>query len=319
VRDYRAALVTAAAAQKDKLDHFLAFILLWVPGVYAPIARSMWGIEGWGKNLGVIDFAGGSVVHICAGSTVLAHSVFHKFMLRKLEQAISSPNSITRRHRSSRKVSATSRTVDYVQRSTSSLDIRRPDTPTGATPIVEDIDMIRYLLGMGLMWTGWFGLNAGNALGANLRAAVACVSTHLAACTGAATMAILFAIFDQSDDVDAGPDSRFQRHRWRPNQFCNGAIVGLVAISPGAGFVPHWISPVFGVIPSIIVFLLYKPIRDIFGDESSVFAYHGVSGIVGMVLTGAFAKGSVAALDGISLPDREHNGGGLDGYPKRVG
>ncbi|KAG9004700.1 hypothetical protein FRB95_005973 [Tulasnella sp. JGI-2019a] len=151
------------------------------------------------------------------------------------------------------------------------------------------------VLGTVLLWFGWFGFNGGSALSANLRGVQACIVTNLAASVGGLTWMLW--------------DYRLER-KWSVVGFCSGAISGLVAITPGSGFVGAPAAVAFGVIGGTICnFATKLKFWFHYDDCLDIFAAHGVGGIVGNVLTGFFAESSVAAFDGITttLP-----GGWLD-------
>ncbi|KAI5865410.1 ammonium transporter [Durotheca rogersii] len=140
------------------------------------------------------------------------------------------------------------------------------------------------VLGTVFLWVGWFGFNGGSALAANLRAVMACLVTHLAASLGALAWVLL--------------DYRLER-KWSVVGFCSGAISGLVAITPAAGYVTPWAAVVFGLVGGVACNFATK-LKFLIGvDEAlDVFAVHGVGGIVGNLLTGIFAADYIAALDG---------------------
>ncbi|MNL22835.1 Ammonia channel precursor [compost metagenome] len=143
------------------------------------------------------------------------------------------------------------------------------------------------LIGTGLLWFGWFGFNAGSALGANSLAVSAFITTNIAA--GAAGLSWMFF------DVSRGK---------KPSVlgFCIGAVVGLVAITPGAGFVSIPSAIFIGVIAAVISNLAVSwKQRTSLDDTLDVFPCHGVGGIVGMLLTGIFATKTVngAGVDGL--------------------
>ncbi|OQV05424.1 hypothetical protein CLAIMM_10169 isoform 1 [Cladophialophora immunda] len=142
------------------------------------------------------------------------------------------------------------------------------------------------VIGTVFLWVGWFGFNAGSALSANIRAIMAAVVTNLAASVGGLTWCIL--------------DYRLER-KWSTVGFCSGVIAGLVAITPGSGFVPAWAAVVFGVVGGAacnyatkLKFLLH------IDDSLDIFAIHGIGGLVGDLLTGFFAADYIAHLDGFS-------------------
>ncbi|KAK4635566.1 Ammonium transporter 1 [Fulvia fulva] len=140
------------------------------------------------------------------------------------------------------------------------------------------------VIGTVFLWVGWFGFNAGSALSANLRAIMAAVVTNLAACVGGVTWCLV--------------DYRLEK-KWSTVGFCSGVVAGLVAITPGSGYVPAWSAVVFGVVAGVgcnfATQLKYWISAD---DALDIFAVHGVGGILGNLMTGLFAADYIAALDG---------------------
>lgn len=131
------------------------------------------------------------------------------------------------------------------------------------------------VLGTVFLWVGWFGFNGGSALGSNMRAVMALIVTHLSASMGAITWCLL--------------DYRLER-KWSTVGFCSGAIAGLVAITPAAGYVPPWAAVIFGIVGGVCCNFATK-LKFLLGidDGLDIFAEHGVGGIVGNLLTGLFA------------------------------
>jgi Amt family ammonium transporter len=131
------------------------------------------------------------------------------------------------------------------------------------------------VLGTVFLWVGWFGFNGGSALAANIRAMMACVVTNLAASVGGITWCVL--------------DYRLEK-KWSTIGFCSGAISGLVAITPAAGFVTPWAAFVIGLVGGAACNFATK-LKFLIGidDALDVFAVHGVGGFVGNLLTGIFA------------------------------
>jgi ammonium transporter, Amt family len=221
------ALITGAFAERIRFSSYLLFIVLFIVFIYAPICHATWHPEGILFKYGVLDFAGGTVVHMSAGWAALVAAIYLKS--RHEENKVHNPARIT-----------------YV------------------------------LLGTGLLWFGWFGFNAGSALGANGLAALALSTTTVAAAAAAITW-ILF------DSVTGNKPSA--------TGTAIGAVVGLVAITPAAGFIsiPHAI--VIGVVASIVSNLLIRVrTKTKVDDTLDVFACHGAGGMVGMLLTGVFAN-----------------------------
>lgn len=225
------ALVTGAFAERIRFWAYMLFMVLFILVVYAPLAHCTWHPDGLLFRLGVLDFAGGTVVHMSAGWAALAGAMF--LGKRKVQKV--APARIT-----------------YV------------------------------LLGTGLLWFGWFGFNAGSAMGANGLAVQALATTTVAA--AAASMAWVF--FDC-----------IRGHKVSAMGACIGAIVGLVAITPAAGFVsiPH--SIFIGILSSMVSnYVVSKFPKGKIDDALDVFGCHGVGGMMGMVLTGVFASKTVNPL-----------------------
>jgi Amt family ammonium transporter len=222
------ALITGAFAERIRFKSYIVFIVLFSLFIYCPIAHATWHPDGILARLGVLDFAGGTVVHMSAGWAALASAIYLK-----------SRNSQT--HKPAR--------ITYV------------------------------ILGTGMLWFGWFGFNAGSAFGANNIAATALATTM----TASAAAAFSWIVFDS------------MRGRL-PSAMgsCIGAVVGLVAITPAAGFIsiPHALA--VGIISSIISNLMVElRTRTSVDDTLDVFPCHGVGGIVGMILTGVFASKNI--------------------------
>jgi Amt family ammonium transporter len=227
-------LVVGAVAERIRFTSYILFTALFSLFVYAPLAHWAWHPDGILFKMGVLDFAGGTVVHISAGCAALMGAIVLKQRLA---------------HRSQEEI------------------------PPANIPYV--------LIGTGLLWFGWFGFNAGSALGANGLAVSAFATTN----TAAAAAGLSWMFFD----VIKGK---------KPSVlgFCIGAVVGLVAITPGAGFVgiPHsiFIGAFSAIVSNIAVY--YKS-RSSLDDTLDVFPCHGIGGMVGMLLTGIFATKSVNA------------------------
>jgi len=222
------ALITGAFAERIRFWAYLLFMVLFILVIYTPLAHMTWHPDGIFFKMGVLDFAGGTVVHMSAGWAALAGAMF----LGK---------------RKSQKV-----------------------TPARITYV---------LLGTGLLWFGWFGFNSGSAMGANGLAVQALGTTTAAA--AAASMAWVF--FD-----------KILGHKLSAMGACIGAVVGLVAITPAAGFVsiPHaiFIGIFSSIVSNLVVSMFPKGKID---DSLDVFGCHGVGGMTGMLLTGVFASKEV--------------------------
>jgi len=227
-------LVVGAVAERIRFTSYILFIVLFSLLVYAPIAHWTWNPEGFLFKMGVLDFAGGTVVHISAGCAALAGALVLK-----------------RRQ----------------------VHIEHKEIPPANIPYV--------LIGTGLLWFGWFGFNAGSALAANSLAVSAFATTN----TAAASAGLTWMLFDVAKGKKPSVVG-----------FCVGAVVGLVAITPAAGFVaiPQsiFIGFIAAVISNIAVQIRSKSRLD---DTLDVFPCHGIGGMVGMLMTGVFATKAVNA------------------------
>ncbi|KAH7419434.1 ammonium transporter AmtB-like domain-containing protein [Cadophora sp. MPI-SDFR-AT-0126] len=322
---FTAALVCGGTMHRAPPTRFLGFITLWSVLIYYPVARWSWDSDGWSNKLGIMDFAGGTPVHIVSGTTVAAFAVFCGFEERRMSGEVliaverlfenfqkrlykrlinpwveqwKTLRSLVR-YCSVRYFGKTPRPLEDDESDSDSSDDGEQE--------VEPYSVNYVVLGTALLWFGWSGFNGGSALGGNLRAVSAWTSTHIAASSGGAVGVLLIwrrKMFARA--ADPGQDMSYDN--LTALYFCDGAIAGLVAITPGAGFVPVWSAAIFGVISSLVVYLL-KEEALIFlkRDPLQIFAVHTGGGIVGMCLTGLFASEATIGLDGhstIPYPDR---------------
>lgn len=232
------ALISGAFVERVKFSTYLVFIVLWATIVYDPLAHWVWGVGGFLRNMGALDFAGGTVVHISAGFSALAFAM--------------------------------------------AIGARRW---YGSTPI-EPHNIPFTVLGAGLLWVGWFGFNGGSALAANGLAATAIFNTNTAA--AAAGVVWMFLTWTDNKPSVLG--------------FVTGAVVGLVAITPAAGFVTPLSALIIGALAAPISFYTMRMRQRVKLDESlDVFACHGMGGLWGALATGLFATTAVnsAGFDGL--------------------
>ncbi len=229
------ALITGSFAERVHFKGYMIFIVLFSLLVYAPLAHMTWHPEGFFFKMGVLDFAGGTVVHMSAGWAALAAAMYLK------------------------------------KRKT--LELKEIHPPANI-PFV--------LLGTGLLWFGWFGFNAGSALSASPLAVTAFATTNIAA----AAAGLSWVLFDMA-----------KGKKLSALGFCIGAVVGLVAITPAAGFVTVPTSIFIGTIAGIVSNYIahWKSKSNIVDDTLDVFPCHGVGGMVGMVMTGLFASKAINA------------------------
>jgi len=226
------ALVTGSLAERINFKSYVLFIILFSLFVYAPLAHMTWHPDGFLFKMGVLDFAGGTVVHMSAGWAALAGALYVRPRISSMESRFLPPANI---------------------------------------PFV--------LLGTGLLWFGWFGFNAGSAVGASPLAAIAFATTN----TAAAAAGLAWVLFDVAKGKKVSALG-----------FCIGAVVGLVAITPAAGFVTIPTSIFIGTVASLISNVVaHWRSKSSLDDTLDVFACHGVGGMVGMLMTGIFASSAI--------------------------
>jgi Amt family ammonium transporter len=228
------ALIAGAFAERMKFSALLLFTGLWLLVVYAPIAHWVWG-GGFLGSAGVLDFAGGTVVHINAGVAGLVCAL----VLGKRE-GYGSVN-------------------------------------------MAPYNLVYAVIGASLLWVGWFGFNAGSELAADGLAAAAMVNTQVAA--AAAGLAWMFVEW-------------FVAKKPSVLGIISGAVAGLVAITPAAGFVNPTGAFVIGIVAGIVCYLSAVKLKHAFGYDDSLdaFGVHGIGGIVGALLTGVFADKTINSL-----------------------
>jgi ammonium transporter, Amt family len=222
---------------------FTMFISLWSILVYSPIARWSWSTGGWSQARGSLDFAGGTPVHIAAGSTVAAMALFNFMEVHGVQRSFcflkgelvdrigdSIPWAIFA-------IFMDCFGVDIVKLK----DENKPDIPIRAG---DPFNVNQAILGTGLIWFGWFGFNSGSALGASERALSACLATHVAACAGGATTLLLHWSVKAWKRPGHENDVHNEEYRRITGiHFCDGVIAGLVAITPGSGYVSIYHFP----------------------------------------------------------------------------
>jgi len=234
------ALIIGAFAERMKFSAYLIFTLLWATFVYDPIAHWVWGSGGWLRNMGVMDFAGGTVVHINAGIAALVTALIIGKRTCYDKYAIAPHN------------------------------------------------LPFSVLGAALLWFGWFGFNAGSALAANGIAVNAFVVTN----TAGAVAALTWALIDWK--LNGNPTMLGT---------ISGAVAGLAAITPAAGFVGIGAALIIGIAASIFCFIAVSFVKRTFhyDDSLDAFGVHGISGFWGTLATGLFASKAInqAGADGL--------------------
>jgi len=238
------ALISGALVERVRMKGYLLFVALWCVFVYSPVAHWVWAPGGWLRNLGVLDFAGGTVVHINAAAAALVGAL----ILGKRR------------------------------------GLRAPTVLPHNVPFA--------ILGMGLLWFGWLGFNGGSALAASGLAGSAFLNTFFAPAAAAITWGLI---------------ELFLHEKMSGVGLASGAVAGMVAITPAAGFVPPLAGLLIGVLAAVASFFAVR-MRPRLGidDALDVFAVHGVAATLGALLTGVFASTAV-------------NPGGADGSLALVG
>ncbi|MCB2225420.1 MAG: ammonium transporter [Desulfarculaceae bacterium] len=220
------ALITGGFVERIRFKSFLIFGLIWATLVYDPLCHWVWGVGGWLRELGTLDFAGGTVVHIAAGFSALAFAM-----------------------------------------------VIGPRKGYGHSTW-EPHNIPYTVLGTGLLWVGWFGFNAGSALGANEVAVSALVATN----TSGAAAGVVWMILSWLDG--------------RPSTLglVTGMVVGLAAVTPASGYVTPLAAMVIGAVAAPISYYTIRFRENRGLDESlDVFACHGMASTWGMLATGLFA------------------------------
>jgi len=234
------ALIIGSYAERMKFSAFLLFTTLWLTLVYCPIAHMVWGVGGFVRNLGALDFAGGTVVHMNAGIAGLVTALF-------LGKRLGTDK-----------------------------------------PGMHNVPLI--VIGASLLWFGWFGFNAGSALGANGLAAHAFVTTNTATAMAVLSWCLLEWIF-------AGKPTTVGA--------ASGAVAGLVAITPACGFVDIGGSLWIGALVSAFCYFMVAYVKPRLGydDTLDAFGVHFIGGLWGALAVGVFATKLVnsAGADGLLL------------------
>jgi Amt family ammonium transporter len=207
------------------------FVPLWMTFVYTVGAFSLWG-GGWLATLGTVDFSGGYVIHLAAGTSGFVAAALIGPRLQR-DRDHFKPNNI-----------------------------------------------LMALAGAGILWLGWNGFNGGDPYFANADAAAAMLNTNVATATG-------LLVWTSMDSMAYGKPSAIGA--------INGMIAGLVAITPGAGYVDGWGAIVIGIVAGTVPWLsMNKFAKTAFmskvDDTLGVFSTHGVAGLVGGLMTGILAN-----------------------------
>ena len=229
------ALIAGSFAERIKFSATLIFMAIWSVVVYAPIAHMVWG-GGILAEKGILDFAGGTVVHInCGIAGLVAALVVGK-------------------------------------------------RAGGGSYTYAPHNLIYTIVGASLLWVGWFGFNAGSALAANETAGNAMLVTQIATAASALSWMFVEWIIKGKPTVIG---------------IASGAIAGLVAITPGSGFVYPMGALIIGLLAGVACWFFSSVVKTAMGydDSFDVFGIHGIGGIVGALLTGIFCVPILAGVE----------------------
>ena len=221
------ALIVGAFVERIRFTAVMAFSVAWLLVVYVPVTHWVWG-GGWLAGMGVMDYAGGIVVHVTAGVSALVIAA----MLGA-----------------------------------------RDGFPTGVRPPHAPWMV---MVGASLLWVGWFGFNAGSALGAGADAGMAMLVTHLSAAVASLTWLVI-------ETVKFGKPSLVG--------FVTGTIAGLATVTPASGFVGPLGGVLLGLAGGVLCFLAVDLIKHRWkiDDSLDVLAVHGVGGATGTLLVAFLA------------------------------
>jgi Amt family ammonium transporter len=222
------ALICGSIVERINFGALFIFVILWITLVYAPIGHMVWG-GGYLSKMGVLDFAGGTVVHINSGIAGLIAAI-----------VIGKRKSKVRPH-----------------------------------------NIALTMIGASMLWVGWFGFNAGSAVAANGNAGMAMLVTQIAAASGGIVWMLAEWFTGEKKPSLLG--------------LCSGAVAGLVAITPAAGFVSPVSAFFIGLIVGVLCFLACTKLKNALGydDALDVFGIHALGGAIGAVLTGVFATKAI--------------------------
>lgn len=222
------ALICGSIVERINFGALFLFVILWVILVYAPIGHMVWG-GGYLSKMGVLDFAGGTVVHINSGIAGLVAAI-----------VIGKRKSKVRPH-----------------------------------------NVALTMIGASMLWVGWFGFNAGSAVAANGSAGMAMLVTQIAAASSGIAWMLAEWFTGEKKPSLLG--------------LCSGAVAGLVAITPAAGFVTPASAFLIGLIAGVLCFLACTKLKSTFGydDALDVFGIHAFGGAIGAVLTGVFVTKAI--------------------------
>eukprot|EP01080_Neovahlkampfia_damariscottae_P002333 gene2333-2801_t len=292
------ALISGSMAERTRFRTYCVFVALWMIFVYCPAAHIIWHPEGFLYKLGILDFAGGLVVHLSSGASAMIFAiflrrrkgyynivdVFEKYFGILYAKVTGKPQPIE---------NLPVQEEQGEPKEHRNLMDRIKDLPSaGGDFYGHSISVL--CIGTGILWVGWFGFNGGSSMTPNRVGVIGLVNTNFAGAVSGLTWMILAMI----------------HHRGKAPivEICNGAICGLAAVTPGAGFIAPGYAALCGFTSAIISFYFVRVKVWLMDDSLDAFAIHGIQGIYGTLFAGLFASKDIAATGGLTI-----GGGWIDG------
>lgn len=284
------ALISGSMAERARFRTFCLFIALWLTLVYCPVAHIIWSPDGWLYKMGILDFAGGMVVHLTSGASALVFSLF----LRRRKgyyNLVDVANEVIHPPPKSKDFLVNDQPLTMWEK------IKKFPSPAGS---FSSHSLPLLCIGTGILWVGWFGFNGGSSLIPNAQSVIGLVNTNFAGAVSALTWMILDMFFHKGKSPIVG--------------ICNGAVCGLAAVTPAAGYLHPSYACLCGFLSTLVSYFFIKVKVWFMDDSLDVVAIHMMQGIFGTAFTGIFASKSIAALGGFTI-----GGGWIDGNFVQLG
>jgi Amt family ammonium transporter len=293
------ALISGSMAERARFRTYCLFCALWLTLVYCPVAHSIWHPEGWLFRLGCIDFAGGLVVHLTSGTAALVFSVCLRRRKGYYNIVDVVEAALCRKKPPKREGEPDTMEPVTVGSAVPTMIDRIKNFPSPAGDFkAHSLPLLA--IGTGILWVGWFGFNGGSSFVPNQQSVIGMVNTNFAGAISCLTWMILDMCFHKGKSPILG--------------ICNGAICGLAAITPGAGYMYPSYAALCGFTSTIISYFFIKVKVWFMDDSLDVVGIHMVQGIYGIIFTGIFASKDIAAHGGIVIA-----GGWIDGNFVQLG
>ncbi|KAL6060416.1 Ammonium transporter [Balamuthia mandrillaris] len=261
-------IVTGSWAEKMNFKAFLVFVIFWPILVYYPLAHWVWNPEGWLREMGVLDFAGGITIHTAAGTAGFVVALILQrrggFHLRGKR----------RKKFGNFELKGPMVALGYIFR----------HDPDGNRLGHHNIPLA--VIGGVLIWGGWYSFNGGSDFRASGNASKALLNTHIAACVSGATWVLLTVMQDR---------------KWHLTELLGGAFAGLACVTPGSGFIEPYAGFVVGVFAGLTSYISARLMKRVFDvdDVLDVAALQGAPGIVGSILVGFLTNCDFCKYEGI--------------------